>query len=276
METLTYTFRLLSDTFSHGAYQTQNFNRPELRAPSVKGMIRWWHKALGYSEANAGKLFGQAIGETLAASVAVRVRPLAPPITANAAFMPHKGGQGGNKTAIIPNARYELTVVPRRSGPDATLEAELRKAIESWLLLGAIGQRSNRAAGSVQWDEAPTSVSDFELIASQLIDRSSIRFALLDVDLDNDPFFARKIAGDFLHADAFGGRAPFGRAFPDRKPSPLKLKCVFLDDALRLLAIWDHRGENPASLESGVATLAQANKEIGRLLQAALPRLTGH
>jgi hypothetical protein len=35
METLTYTFRLLTDNFSHGAYQTQNFNRPELRAPSV-------------------------------------------------------------------------------------------------------------------------------------------------------------------------------------------------------------------------------------------------
>ena len=112
-------------------------------------------------------------------------------------------------------------------------------------------------------------------MASQLMERSSIRFALLDVDLDNDPFVARKIAGDFLHADAFGGRAPFGSAYP-RKPSPLKLKCVMLDDSLRLLAIWDRRNESPASLESGVTTLAQANKEIGRLLQAALPRLTSH
>lgn len=272
METLTYNFELLTDTFSHGAYQTQNFNRPELRAPSVKGMIRWWHKALGFSDTNAGLIFGQAGRENYAARVAVRVRPLAIATKPNAAFMPHKGAKGGQKTAINPGSSYELKIVPRLNGLDSTHESELKKSIEAWLLLGSIGQRANRVAGSIQWEKSPATRKDFELTASQLTAGTPIRFAFLDEDLNNDQIRARHIAGDFLKSDAFGSRAPFGSAYP-RKPSPLKLKCVKVDGALNLLAIWDSRGETFSSLESGVATLIQANKPIGRLLLPALASL---
>ena len=58
MQTQEYTIEIISETFAHGAYQTQNFNIPELRPPSVKGLIRWWHQALGYSARDAEAIFG--------------------------------------------------------------------------------------------------------------------------------------------------------------------------------------------------------------------------
>lgn len=272
MESLTYSFSLLSDTFAHGAYQTMNFNRPELRAPSVKGMIRWWHEALGLPKQNADILFGQAIGTTMASRVMVRVHPTSEVRQQNSEFMPHKGQRGGSKTAILPGATYELTFTQRREELSSDLADQLRRAAECWLLLGAIGQRSNRGAGSVFWDQAPSSQKDFEIRAADLLGSSKISFAILDPRFENNRQ-ARAIAGDFLQAEAFAGSAPFGSARP-RKPSPLKLKCIELDGFIRLLAVWDHRTESPANLTRAVHTLIGSNKEIGRILEAALPRLT--
>ncbi|MEI6605371.1 MAG: RAMP superfamily CRISPR-associated protein, partial [Verrucomicrobiota bacterium] len=148
MDFLNYNFSLLSDTFAHGAYQTQNFNRPELRAPSVKGMIRWWHKSLGFSEQDAGILFGQAIGQTNASRVTIRVSPVSPVQTERADFMPHKGQNGGSKAAIKPGTQYDLVLTQRRESLPPALWDQLKRAAEAWLLLGGIGQRSNRSAGS--------------------------------------------------------------------------------------------------------------------------------
>lgn len=272
MESLTYSFSLLSDTFAHGAYQTMNFNRPELRSPSVKGMIRWWHEALGLSKQNADILFGQALGTTLASRVTIRVHSTSEVRQQNAEFMPHKGHRGGSKTAILPGSAYQLIITQRRETLSSDLADQLRRATESWLLLGAIGQRSNRAAGSILWDQAPSTQKEFEIKAADLLGSSKISFAVLNPQFENNRE-ARAIAGDFLSDQAFAGAAPFGSARP-RKPSPLKLKCIELDGSIRLLAIWDHRAESPTSLTRGVHTLINSNKEIGRILEAALPRLT--
>jgi CRISPR type III-B/RAMP module RAMP protein Cmr1 len=273
MDSLIYQFSLLSDTFAHGAYQTQNFNRPELRAPSVKGMIRWWHDALGYSKAHADILFGQAIGSTMASRTAIRI--IAPTTVGqrNIAFMPHKGHRGGSKVAISPENQYKVVITQRREELSPELILELRKATEAWLLLGAIGQRSNRAAGSILWEQAPTSQKEFEITASALLGSAKIRFAVLDSQF-SDNVEARAVAGDFLLSDAFGRDAPFGSVRPERKPSPLKLKCILIDQQIRLLAVWDRRRESTEALTRGVQMLVKSNKEIGRMLENVLPRLT--
>lgn len=279
MDTLSYNFSLLSDTFAHGAYQTQNFNRPELRAPSVKGMIRWWHEALGFSKADARKIFGQVsdrrngIEGNFASLVTIRVSAVAPVRTEKADFMPHKGAHGGSKTAIQAGMNYVLVLTQRREGLPPALWDQLRSATEAWLLLGAIGQRSNRAAGSILWDQAPRNRKDFEIKASEALGNAKISFAVLGKDFDRNERDARRIAGDFLKDDAFNGAAPFGSARP-RKPSPLKLKCVELDGAIRLLAMWDSRFDSRESLKMGVRVMVTSNKEIGRLLEEVLPILT--
>lgn len=278
MQTLNYQFSLASSTFAHGAYQTQNFNRPEVRPPAIKGMIRWWHQALGYSKEDAQELFGQVASrkegtrENRASRVTIRLTHLTQPTTRRSEFMPHKGQRGGAKSALVPGTAYQLDLGARRGPLSPTLFAQLQRATEAWLVLGAIGQRSNRAAGSIQWDSAPDSQQDFNAAATQLLEGSKIRFALLPGTFE-DEYQARSIAGDFLAAQAFGGTAPFGDARP-RKPSPLKLKTVPLDESIRLLAIWDRRVESPDNLKRGVQTLLNSNKEIGKLLNEALPQLT--
>ena len=289
MEILTYNFELLSDTFAHGAYQTQDFNRPELRAPSVKGMIRWWHEALGFQAADARSIFGSVASRNenttnMASVVSVRIIPRSEVITNNMEFMPHKGRSGGSKQAIQPNTRYQLQLTPRRGGLSITHNAQLKRATEAWLLLGSIGQRSNRAAGSILWDQCPSSQMNFEITASEILGNSRISFAVLDRTFSND-IEARNIAGDFLSEEAFQGTAPFGSAGGfnrrtnqriERKPSPLKLKCVCFENEIRLMAIWDHRKESARNLETGIGQLVKADKTIGHLLEAALPRLTAN
>lgn len=46
MNPITRQFTLLTCGFPHGAYQSQHYNRPDLRSPSVKGQLRWWYDAL--------------------------------------------------------------------------------------------------------------------------------------------------------------------------------------------------------------------------------------
>ena len=273
MEATHFDFELITETFAHGAYQTQNFNRPELRAPSVKGMIRWWHDALGFSENDARSIFGSVGTINQASPVSIRVTPVAPPQSAPCEFMPHKGHRGGSKSAILPGSCYRLILSPRRGGLAPELERQLLLATKAWLLLGAIGQRSNRAAGSIQWSDCPPDLKTFEVEASKILDNANVRFAFLATNLNGDSTLARSISGDFLKEEAFPGTAPFGSARP-RKPSPLKLKCVRFDNELHLLAIWDRREESTQNLQSGVSTLIDSGKELGRLLEAALPRLT--
>lgn len=271
MQPLTYSFSVLSETFAHGAYQTMNFNRPELRAPSVKGMIRWWHNTLGYSKQDADTLFGQAIGATLASRVSIRVHSTTEVRQKVAQFMPHKGQNGGSKTSISPDTGYLLTITNRREPLSDDLAKQIMRSVEAWLILGAIGQRANRAAGSIHWDQAPTTQKEFEIKAADLLGQSRVSFAILDPTFESTTE-ARAVAGDFLKDEAFVG-APFGSARP-RKPSPLKLKCVKIDENIRLLAVWDHRTESSDNLTRGVRTLVNSNKDIGRMLEQALPKLT--
>ncbi|MBK1832763.1 RAMP superfamily CRISPR-associated protein [Roseibacillus ishigakijimensis] len=281
METLTYQFTLLSDTFVHGAYQTQDFNQPELRAPSVKGMIRWWHEALGYSKADADHIFGKVKGGNKASLVIVRVEPIEPPDISESPFLPHKSRKP--KFAITPGTFFRLSLIPRREGLSGSFKEQLKQATEAWLLLGSIGQRSNRAAGSVLWEKCPTTQKDFEIIVGDLTKGSRVSFAILDRVFEND-IEARDLAGrfpkhapkDWKNPSTVPG-AVFGSASP-RKPSSLKLKVVDLDQAYRLLALWipSDSQDNPANLEAAIKMMKtfEGKAELGRLLQSALPQLT--
>ena len=278
MDFLNYNFSLLSDTFAHGAYQTQNFNRPELRAPSVKGMIRWWHKSLGFSEQDAGILFGQAIGQTNASRVTIRVSPVSPVQTERADFMPHKGQNGGSKAAIKPGTQYDLVLTQRRESLPPALWDQLKRAAEAWLLLGGIGQRSNRSAGS-PWPttEAPQTPQIYLETCRRLLQGTRVRVALLDFSSDNEREL-RNLSGRFPNARYFNiAGNVFGSAVP-RKPSPLKLRAVYLDNTLHIAAVWAPSipyEDTIFNLQAGIETMIQINekRQLGMLLKDVLPSL---
>jgi CRISPR type III-B/RAMP module RAMP protein Cmr1 len=278
MDPLSYHFSLLSDTFAHGAYQTQNFNRPELRAPSVKGMIRWWHKALRFQENDAGVLFGQAIGETRAARVSIRVSPVQPVHTDRADFMPHKGVNGGTKIAIQPGSSYRLLITQRREPLSPILWDQLIRSTKAWLLLGGIGQRSNRGAGS-PWpsSDAPQTPEQYLDTCRRLLVNTPVRVALLGYSSEHQCDL-RDLAGRFPNTRDFNiaGRV-FGSAVP-RKPSPLKLRAVYLNGSHHLAAIWapSNVGEDTArNLQAGIDAMIRIDgkRELGLLLKDALATL---
>lgn len=290
---ITRTFRFLTAAFPHGAYQSQGFNRPELRGPSVKGELRWWFDALFADVRSECRLFGHVSSRqnsrlglegNLASRVAIRIRPLDGDVTpAKTEFMPHKGQDGGTKNAIPAGTRFELMLLPRREGVTPQECQRLERVLDAWLLMGAVGQRANRGAGSLWPDDAPEDIAEYEKRIRDLLQRTRLRAALLP-PVFTDEHALRNLAGDFIHGPRVtvqrGGREdevtdpawPFGAARV-RQPSALKLRAVELEGRLRLLAVCDGRHHGAEHLRRATQQLAES-KEIGRLLQAILPQIT--
>lgn len=270
---LTRRFELLTATFSHGAYQSLSINKPELRAASVKGQLRWWYDALFADRASEDKLFGFATARgNQASKIAVRIADVELEQSA-ISFMPHKQHQGGTKNGILPGSRYLLNLVARREDLGAFEQARLERATDAWLLLGAIGQRANRGAGSVWPEDAPLTDGEFTTKARHLLEGTRVKMAVLPGEY-KDERLLRSDAGDFLASEAFAQiGTPFGAVRPRRKPSQLRLRAVRLDDNLRLLAIWDGRFELFRNLQQGVEILARADKPVGVKLRGILQQL---
>ena len=145
---------VLTPLFNRGAYP----DTPELRVPSIRGMIRWWFRTLGGTadeekEAFGGmKKFGRRLAdEVMASRLVFRVSQLrAQRANPNPLTLPHKqGGQGSPQAAFAPGARFTLEVFTRFGDLGPELERKVENAIEVWLLLGALGLRANRSGGNV-------------------------------------------------------------------------------------------------------------------------------
>lgn len=144
----------LTPMFCRGAYQ----DTPEIRVPSIRGMVRWWFRALGGTPDDEKAAFGglsrfgrrergQVIASHLTFRISqLRVRRAAPdPLT-----LPHKPGrQGSPQAAFAAGGHFRLQVSTRLGGLPPELEKKVMSALEVWLLLGALGLRANRAAGSI-------------------------------------------------------------------------------------------------------------------------------
>ncbi len=289
MTRLTRKFSFLTAAFPHGAYQSQGFNQPDLRGPSIRGQLRWWYDALFENKVEEDKLFGglkiKRQGRKPAAEasrIIVRIKPVANYRAKSMDFIPHKGKEGGIKNAIPAGAVYEITLSSCREGLTDDESRCLEQIVDAWLLLGAIGQRANRGAGSIWPDGAPASAEVYMARAKALLHGSKLRCALLERRYLKE-YDLRYTAGDFIDGPVKSERRgpfdvkitvswwPFGAA-EDRKPSPLKLRAAILDGQLRLIALWDSRHHTADDLRKGVEQLAK-QKEIGSLLKSVLGEL---
>jgi len=145
--------------------------RPELRAPSVRGLMRFWFRALAGSVLDMDEMrtaeaavFGRA---GRASSVAVRLRgavrtgrsPVAPGEFPGVAYM-HWSLYQRNRDAILPGERFQLRLQTR---PLALAPVEVHGCVMTpddclslaaasvWLLvrLGGVGARARRCAGTI-------------------------------------------------------------------------------------------------------------------------------
>lgn len=263
-------FSLLSPTFTAGVDQT----KPELRVPSIKGQLRWWTRALlgnGNAEYNIfggirGRHNGYPNDDAVAGPFVFRL--VSPHLRqAEAPLCPHEPGKG-RRQALQPaeGAEFELRWFPRLAARAAASAATLQRVIDAWLLLGAVGCRSNRAAGSVWRAGYQPDVAAFEgdVMALNLPAHLAVRV------LGTNEEDLRVVATDTLQGPMVANALGFVQG-NNRKASPLKLKIGRFADGDRLIAVFDMRPGRASAVEFTQAArqLSQAEKRIGIALQQA-------
>ena len=155
--------RALTPIFKGGSTTAQIDEGRPFRAPSIRGVLRYWWRAtstianVADLRAREEALFGGVHGQgpvSSAVSVAVLTQQsTAGPRPGNKPYafgVTGREAEGDARTRQVhTNATGELRVDWR---DDATGE-EITRALKAWLLFGGIGGRSRRGAGSVWWNE---------------------------------------------------------------------------------------------------------------------------
>lgn len=245
----------------------------ELRIPSIRGQLRFWARAvLGGTREHKlfggvnGAAHGLAAAHAVASRFSLSLKPRSVGHTEQSvAICPHKGG--AKRPAIEHGSKFDLSWTllrpPSLVAERERLEGDFQRVLKTWCLLGGLGARVNRAAGSVWPVGFAPSVGDFTKAVSPLLGNPSVRFAVLD-KVTAEAIDLRKIASDTVisHSESLGSAKP-------RKASPLKLKVGRFSDGYRLIAVWDNRDMRGGNLAAGVADLCAGGKALGPLLKTA-------
>jgi CRISPR/Cas system CMR-associated protein Cmr1 (group 7 of RAMP superfamily) len=220
---------LLTPCFCRGAYRDQ----PEIRVPSIRGMVRWWFRALGGTPQEEKALFGGVHGGAAASRLVFRVSQIvARKANPDPPTLPHKaGGQASPQAAFAPDGSFRLTVTSRLNQIPQDLAHRVEAALEVWTLLGALGLRANRGGGCL-WpvgDAAPQDAAGLRTrlnasgcnwpvyLAGTLVGQTAEQLRAAATDTVSEP------------------KNVFGSAHGMRLASPLKIKVVRLENQLRLL-----------------------------------------
>jgi CRISPR type III-B/RAMP module RAMP protein Cmr1 len=166
---MNFDLAFVSPAFLYGAYQ-RGPALPELRAPSLRGQLRYWLRAIAGARYptlhDVYKAEEIVFGSTQKGS-AVIVRLYASRIdTQTTPMLPHREGTNkpvSSQDAIRIGQRATLELVTR---PGVTMPDDALHALKVWSLIGGIGKRSCRMFGAVRltpsdvvgvWYESPDS-----------------------------------------------------------------------------------------------------------------------
>jgi hypothetical protein len=246
---------------------------------------------LGGNAADEKAIFGGVHDGASASKVVVRVHhsrlqaEWIPSLPHKPAGRTLQDGPNAPRMAAPPGLSVDLHILTRLGGLEQRLQASFDRTLETWLLLGTLGLRGTRAAGSFRWQPLtggmPSHPASFDAYAArccELLERAPMRFALLDA-IYGSAEQARKVASDTL-----GGRDdrqgqgnlarlhdPLGKVFGGRKTSPLRFRIVSIGNQCRIAAIWDARervtGNRPPDLAGVIRLLAERKPALGLQLQ---------
>ncbi len=225
---LDFTFSLLTPCFS-GTALGKHDDHAEMRIAPIRGHVRSWHRQL-FGAADANRVWGCTSGDeghgsrvALRFAGAVSARHASPKPT----MLPHKENpnQRGPRPGLAPGESFTISL-QRLPGCTNDDWDHAQRAVKLWLLLGGLGLRSNRAAGSV-WPEEGWAPAKPEALAHVL---RSLGFAkplqLAGWNQSHPADKLRETASDTIgnqtqNHPRFGGIKP-------RKPSPTKFKVARL------------------------------------------------
>ncbi len=226
LETKKFKFEILTPCFSGTALEKFADNA-EIRVPPIRGNIRLWHNILLGND-NVKRVWGLAEkGNTSASKVGVNLINTQCEIDKEL-ILPHKGESRGKSYAIMEGGIVEFELVRLIGCTDIDWKnAEM--ATKLWLLLGGMGARANRAAGSV-WPLNDWAPKDEVSFYNYLKELGLKNYSLVLISNNRSSEDLRTIASDTKeNYDVFGCARP-------RKPSPVKFKVIKLNSSCYLLA----------------------------------------
>lgn len=238
LKTSIHKFKLLTSSFCRGALNGPG-DQAEMRAPSIRGQIRQWHREMPFD--GGGKRADEIVdlvwgsagnGDGCSSKISLSVSPLETS-TNQESTLPHSNERAkvNNRLSALPASDLEYTLEMRWMPMcDKRIWEEAERAVKLWLLLGGVGLRVNRAAGSVwplgEW--APKTTAELKSSLTALRCRWPVMLA--DHSLGETAAELRKEASNTLdgNPDVFGSIRP-------RVSSPLKMKVAQIDGRPRLL-----------------------------------------
>ena len=240
LQSIEYRFILLTPAMIGGA--TGKSGNAEMRIASIRGQVRWWHRSAGLTP-NFNQVWGQTEPSAVASKVSITLAAHFPSAHHNAPILPHK--QSALRDSINPGETFTL-ILRRLVGCSSSQWIAAQNALKLWLLLGGLGLRVNRAAGSI-WplDDPRPEVERWVPEDEATLRRTLATLGytkimhLAEATILNHPSLAsessdasklRKAASDTVN----GSPRYFGTITP-RTPSPLKMKVVMLGSDYRLL-----------------------------------------
>jgi hypothetical protein len=170
----TYTLEIITPCFCAGADPAQ----AEIRAPSIRGQLRWWFRVIGGSAAEESDLFGSAAGdEGVGSSLRIAIAdfkrgPSWPPPSieqssaenytwhfASASGKPANAGpkvtgpRWQPKGALPPGTTFNLRLTQIRP-LKPQVQDKLDLALNAFLCFGTLGLRATRGLGAYHCSEA--------------------------------------------------------------------------------------------------------------------------
>lgn len=234
LQSVDFHFAILTPCFS-GTAEGKHAEESLMRVPPIRGHLRFWHHQLfGIADCNA--VWGSTDGNLGSGSkIAVRLTQTVPASRFPAEVLPHKENprHRGKRPALRDDSEFTIAL-QRLVGCNDTHWTHAQQSLKLWLLIGCIGLRSNRAAGSV-WPTGNWVPRDATVFSRALRDLglSSWSVALIGERTGAAKARLRETASDTIQGNLC--RQIFG-GINERVPSPTKFKIVHLSTGPCLLA----------------------------------------
>ena len=175
-----YNLQFITPCFCAGAEQSV----AEVRAPSIRGKLRWWFRVLGGNVVQENEVFG-SISDKLCKSSALIVRVVLPDklpdwqpskfrSESNTGYLLYYAKASGdgvrwNPAGAIPcGVSFELQVLWKRK-VSVAVEKLFNLALDSFLLFGSLGLRSTRGLGCFETKEFVFNETNFASVESRIL-----------------------------------------------------------------------------------------------------------
>lgn len=269
-----YTLNLITPLFSTGVDK----NQPEVRAPSIRGQLHWWFRALGGAHELEKEVFGGVHSGPRASRLVVRVVCGQMPAAQNFPTLPHKSGNYASpKAAFPPGSSFRVAFSQRLDPLSSAAQSMLDRTIKMWLLCGSLGLRSTRGGGAFHVKCAPENAAEYLSMAKQLIGQSSISIAVLPKTYPSAEAARIDITDTQSHDEMRAFNFPLGKIKNGRKTSPLRLTVRKFANGFHIVAVWDARqvvtGNTSDHLRGAVKNLEQRSVPMGLQLATVIDQL---